>query len=63
MRMMRAGEVVAILAILATSGCVTQGEGCATYGQQRPSMPPLADDALGAWVAVTDTAMTRACKG
>jgi hypothetical protein len=60
MRMMPLG---ASLAILVLAGCIPQGEGCATYGQQRPSMPELSDDPLGAWVAVTDTAMTRACKG
>ena len=56
-------RVLAIVAIMVLSGCVTQGEGCATYAMQRPSMPDLPDDALGAWVAVTDTAMTRACRG
>ncbi len=60
---MRTTRLGASLALFVLAGCVTQGEGCATYGQQRPSMPPLGDDALGAWVAVTDTAMTRACRG
>lgn len=61
--MRHGGKALAIVAILAISGCVTTGEGCSTYGLQRPSMPDLPDDALGAWVAVTDGAMTRACRG
>lgn len=56
------GKVLAIMAILALSGCVTPDAGCTVYAVQRPSMPDLPDDALGAWVAVTDTAMTRACR-
>lgn len=52
----------ALLVVLALAGCVAPGgEGCTTYGMARADMPPLPDDALGAWVAVTDSAMTRAC--
>lgn len=60
MRMTRLG---ASLALVALAGCVASGDGgCVTYGIQRADMPPLPDDVLGAWVAVTDTAMTRACR-
>lgn len=57
MRMMLLG------ASLLLAGCVQSGEGCATYGMQRASMPSLGADGLSAWVATTDTAMTRACRG
>ncbi|MFP5511046.1 MAG: hypothetical protein ACLGIP_18145 [Alphaproteobacteria bacterium] len=50
-------------ASLLLAGCVQSGEGCATYGMQRASMPPLGMDGLSEWVATTDTAMTRACRG
>ena len=46
----------------ALAGCVSPDAGCATYGIQRASMPPLANDATGRWVAVTDAAMTGACR-
>ena len=52
----------AMLVALALAGCVPAGSGCPTYAMQRADMPPLPDDALGAWVAVTDSAMTRACQ-
>ncbi len=55
MRMMLLG------ASLMLAGCVGDA-GCVTYGMQRPSMPDLPDNAFGAWAAVTDTAMTRACR-
>ena len=48
--------------LLALSACVTPDAGCTVYSVQRPSMPALPNDALGAWVATTDTALTRACK-
>lgn len=57
MRMMLLG------ASLLLAGCVQSGEGCQTYGMQRASMPPLGTDAVSVWVATTDTAMTRACRG
>lgn len=57
---MRAGSLMLILAL---AGCVQSGEGCATYGMQRASMPPLGVDGLSEWVATTDAAMTRACRG
>lgn len=47
---------------VALAGCVQPDAGCSTYGLQRPEMPPLPETELGAWVAVTDTAMTRACR-
>lgn len=57
---MRAGSLMLILML---AGCVASPDaGCTTYGMQRPSMPDLPDDPLGAWVAVTDTAMTGACR-
>lgn len=46
-------------------GCVSAAAtdaGCAAYGSQRPSMPPLNDDAVGRWVDVTDGAMTATCR-
>lgn len=55
MRMMLLG------ASLLLAGCVGDA-GCVTYGIQRPSMPDLPEDDLGKWAAVTDTAMTRACR-
>ena len=58
MRMMLLG-----VSLLALAACTPATDaGCATYGLQRPVMPPLPDDALGAWVAVTDSAMTGACR-
>jgi len=49
--------------LLALTACTPTGDaGCVAYAMQRPSMPPLSDDALGAWVAVTDTALTGACR-
>jgi hypothetical protein len=60
MAMIKLGVSLALA--LALAGCVTPDAGCITYGTQRPSMPPLPDGAIGAWVATTDTAMTRACK-
>lgn len=54
---------IALVAIL--SGCVTASgdAGCISYGNARSSMPrPLPNDALGAWVAVTDSAMTATCR-
>lgn len=59
---MRSG-IKAAIAMLALAGCVNPDAGCSTYGLQRGEMPPLPNDDLGAWVAVTDAAMTRACKG
>lgn len=54
-------KLVALCAALA--GCVATGDaGCVTYGLQRAGMPSLPNDALGAWVATTDSAMTGACK-
>lgn len=56
-------KLLVLAAIL--SGCVsaTGDAGCARYGEQRASMPrPLPNDSLGAWVAVTDTAMTATCR-
>lgn len=52
--------VLAMSGLLA--GCVTPEAGCATYGLQRPSMPPLAMTAVDAWVAKVDSAMTAACR-
>ena len=45
-------------------GCVSAASdaGCATYGAQRPSMPPLGLDALSRWVDVADGAMTATCR-
>ena len=58
---MRAGiSLIALCTALA--GCVTPEAGCVTYGLQRATMPPLPDDPLGRWQAVTDSAMTKACR-
>lgn len=48
------------------SGCVTAGRdaGCLAYAEARIAMPrPVPNDALGQWVAVTDSRMTGACRG
>ncbi|MFE3838586.1 hypothetical protein [Pseudogemmobacter sonorensis] len=49
---------------LALAGCVTTTDaGCVVYGAQRVSMPrPVPEGDLGRWVAVTDAAMTGACR-
>lgn len=52
----------ALLVVLALAGCVNPEAGCTIYGIQRASMPPVGDDPVGQWVAVTDTAMTEACR-
>ena len=55
----------ALLICLALGGCVSAAatdSGCATYGAQRPSMPPLGLDALSRWVDVADGAMTATCR-
>ena len=46
------------------TGCTTAvtDAGCATYGQRRPSMPPLGLDEISRWVDVTDGAMTATCR-
>lgn len=54
--------IKAVAVFVALAGCVS-GEGCQTYALQRAEMPPLPETELGAWVAVTDTAMTGACRG
>jgi len=54
-------RAITLAALLALSACVTPEAGCSVYAMQRPSMPALPNDALGAWVATTDTALTRAC--
>lgn len=67
---MRAGRVSWIAALLtstllAVSGCTTTASdaGCLTYGSQRSAMPrPLGEGPLPQWVAVTDAAMTGACR-
>ena len=61
MRMIANGGKTALVA-LALAGCVQPDAGCSTYGLQRADIPPLPETDLGAWVAVTDTAMTRACR-
>lgn len=55
--------IKAVAVFVALAGCVQPNAGCQTYALQRADMPPLSETELGAWVAVTDTAMTRACKG
>lgn len=53
------------LMLASLGGCVSAAAtdaGCAAYGSQRPSMPPLNDDAVGRWVDVTDGAMTATCR-
>lgn len=55
----------ALMICLMLGGCVSAAatdSGCATYGAQRPSMPPLGLDALSRWVDVTDGAMTATCR-
>lgn len=62
MRMMLNGGKAAAL-LVALAGCVSPEAGCSAYALQRPDMPPLGQDQVSEWVAVTDSAMTRACRG
>ncbi len=52
--------------LLVAQSCTTTvvaDAGCAVYGAQRAQMPrPLGEGALAVWVAVTDSAMTGACR-
>ena len=53
----------AALLMLALAACQPLDAGCQVYAVQRIEMPrPLPDDGLGTWVAVTDAAMTGACR-
>lgn len=55
----------ALALILALSGCTVASldAGCATYGARRVDMPrPVGTGPLADWVAVTDAAMTGACR-
>lgn len=56
---MRAG--ISLMAVLILAACMP-GDGCTTYGIQRASMPPLGMAPIDNWVAVTDTAMSEACR-
>lgn len=48
--------------VAACPSTVVADAGC-TYGVQRAQMPrPLGEGALASWVAVTDSAMTEACR-
>lgn len=61
--MRRAAPFILALIVTACAGAVSLDAGCAKYGQWRADMPrPLPDDALGAWVAGLDAAMTGACR-
>lgn len=57
-----ARAVALFLAVTACAAAVVVDSGCAAYGDARATMPPLGDDALSAWVAMTDSAMTRVCR-
>lgn len=54
--------IKAVAVFVALAGCVQPNAGCSTYGLQRAEMPPLPETELGEWVAVTDSAMTEACR-
>jgi hypothetical protein len=52
-----------LIAFIAVSACTPATDaGCTVYGAQRANMPYLPETTLGDWVAITDTAMTRACR-
>lgn len=52
-----------LAAFLLLSACTATTNGpCLTYGIQRADMPPLDRSEVSEWVAVTDTAMTWACR-
>ena len=53
-----------LVLILALSACTTTAidAGCNAYGEARITMPPVPNDALGAWVATLDSRMTGACR-
>ena len=56
----RWGKVAPLLALGMCAPVMSAG--CLTYGSQRQSMPPLGTDVVSEWVAVTDTALTEACR-
>lgn len=46
----------------ACAASVVVDVGCNAYGDARATMPPLGGDAVSAWVAMLDSAMTAACR-
>lgn len=55
--------IVVGMIVSACAPTVIADAGCATYSAQRAQMPrPLGEGSLAAWVAVTDSAMTGACR-
>jgi hypothetical protein len=60
---MRGAAALIVLALAACAPEIPSGAGCQIYGAERSHMPrPLPDNALGVWIAVTDAAMTGACR-
>lgn len=55
--------IVVGMIVASCTPTVVADAGCATYGAQRAQMPrPLGEGPLASWVAVTDSAMTGACR-
>lgn len=54
--------VALFLVLTACAAAVVVDRGCAAYGEARATMPALGDDAVSAWVAMLDSAMTAACR-
>ena len=54
--------VALFLTLTACAAAVVVDRGCAAYGEARTTMPALGDDAVSAWVAMLDSAMTAACR-
>lgn len=60
----RVAQFCPVLALgLCTMTAPSPDAGCRTYGEQRRDMPTLGLDDVSRWVAVTDNAMTGACRG
>ena len=61
--MTRAPQALALLVLSACTMAMPSAEaGCRVYGEQRRDMPRLGTDAVSGWVAVTDSAMSGACR-
>jgi hypothetical protein len=62
---MMPGNLRAVALFLVLTFCaasVVVDVGCNAYGDARATMPPLGGDAVSAWVAMLDSAMTAACR-
>ena len=62
---MRGTDLRAVALFLVLTACaasVVVDVGRNAYGDARATMPPLGGDAVSAWVAMLDSAMTAACR-